>query len=250
MKFNIDSPIGMVSIDLKKPISIAIPIAPNKTGPNCFFADPFTATFVREGDYVADVSKGSPVNSLDWKINPHGNGTHTECIGHITDQGHTVDQALQHFHYWATLISISPKNMENGDNIITADQLKSIPESQLTEAIIIRTLPNSLDKNTRQYSGNNPPYFEADGLSHLRKMGCIHLLTDLPSVDREQDDGKILGHKAFWNYDKEWRTNATITELIFIPESVEDGLYLLQFSLPRIASDAVPSQPILYRAGK
>jgi hypothetical protein len=33
----------------------------------------------------------------------------------------------------------------------------------------------------------------------LHESGIQHLLIDLPSVDKEKDEGKLLAHKAFWN---------------------------------------------------
>lgn len=42
-----------------------------------------------------------------------------------------------------------------------------------------------------------------------------HLLLDLPSVDREQDGGKLLAHNAFWNTSKNVRYGCTISEMIF-----------------------------------
>ncbi len=43
-----------------------------------------------------------------------------------------------------------------------------------------------------------------------------HLLIDLPSVDKENDQGKLLAHKAFWDYNGEQRMDATITEFVYI----------------------------------
>jgi hypothetical protein len=31
----------------------------------------------------------------------------------------------------------------------------------------------------------------------IRECGIQHLLIDLPSVDKEKDEGKLLAHKAF-----------------------------------------------------
>jgi hypothetical protein len=42
------------------------------------------------------------------------------------------------------------------------------------------------------------------------------------------------------------RYSATITELIYVPEGVEDGLYLLNLQVPNLRTDAVLSRPVLY----
>jgi kynurenine formamidase len=38
-----------------------------------------------------------------------------------------------------------------------------------------------------------------DAALFLHESGIKHLLIDLPSVDKEKDEGKLLAHKAFWN---------------------------------------------------
>jgi hypothetical protein len=79
------------------------------------------------------------------------------------------------------------------------------------------------------------------------------LLIDLPSVDREQDGGELLAHKAFWNVtdinnlNSDARHNATITEMVYIPDTVADGTYLLNLQIASFENDASPSKPILYK---
>ena len=75
----------------------------------------------------------------------------------------------------------------------------------------------------------------------------------MPSVDKEQDEGKLLAHKAFWNVtnvttlNNDARLNCTITELIFVANEVEDGNYLLNLQIASFENDASPSKPILYK---
>jgi hypothetical protein len=71
----------------------------------------------------------------------------------------------------------------------------------------------------------------------LRESGIQHLLIDLPSVDKEKDEGKLLAHKAFWNVtdvndlNLDARLEATITEMIYVPDNVADGSYLLNLQI-------------------
>jgi hypothetical protein len=49
---------------------------------------------------------------------------------------------------------------------------------------------NEPSKKSRKYSHTNPPYLEeAAALSF--ESGIKHLLIDLPSVDKEKDEGKL-----------------------------------------------------------
>jgi hypothetical protein len=72
-------------------------------------------------------------------------------------------------------------------------------------------------------------------------------LIDLPSVDKEQDEGKLLSHNAFWNTSGKLRLDATITELIYVENTIEDGSYFLNLQIAPFENDASPSKPILYK---
>jgi kynurenine formamidase len=241
------------SLDFDKPIDISIPLTPNGDNPNCFYAPPFTKSPVEAGDFLGSTQKGGLVNFMNIKLNPHGNGTHTECYGHITTTDDTINSVLKKFMMPAMLLSCYPEMKENGDRVIDLQSLRLLDElneeddKTLPEALIIRTLPNDDSKKTRTYSGTNPPYASAEFLIEIRKRGVKHLLIDLPSVDKEQDDGKLAGHKAFWNFDEKIERFNTITELIYVPSLIKDGFYLLQMSIAPFEMDASPSKPILYR---
>ena len=77
--------------------------------------------------------------------------------------------------------------------------------------------------------------------------GVEHLLIDLPSVDREEDEGKLLAHKAFWQYPDNIRRNATITELFYATPELKDDLYLLNLQIISLDLDVSPSKPTLYK---
>jgi arylformamidase len=187
------------------------------------------------------------VNFLNVKINPHGNGTHTECVGHITSEPFTINQCLKEFIFIAELISIYPVRMENDDEVIMREQVEKSLGAQRPDALIIRTFPNDILKLKKNYSGKNPPFLHDSVAEFLVSIGVKHLLVDLPSVDREEDGGKLLFHKTFWQYPHAVRKDATITELIFVPGEVEDGKYLLNLQIASFELDASPSKPVLYQ---
>ena len=92
----------------------------------------------------------------------------------------------------------------------------------------------------------SPTYLSEKAAIYLKEKGIKHLLIDLPSVDKEKDDGKLLSHNAFWNTEGELRMDATITEFIYVPNEVEDGEYLLNLMIAPFENDATPSKPVLY----
>ncbi len=115
------------------------------------------------------------------------------------------------------------------------------------EAVVIRTLPNTNEKMSMKYSHTNPPFLTEEAAIYLREKGIKHLLIDLPSVDKEKDDGKLLAHNAFWDTKGKVRFDATISELIFVPNRVKDGMYMLNIQIAPFENDASPSKPTLYK---
>ena len=88
---------------------------------------------------------------------------------------------------------------------------------------------------------------EPQAAQWLADCGVQHLLIDLPSIDREEDEGKLLAHHAFWNYPSQPRKEATISEMIYVDDSIPDGLYLLNLQVAAFRNDAAPSRPVLYQ---
>jgi len=247
MKISIEFNGNQYAANLHEPLDISIPITEGTDKVNCFYAPPVEFLPVRMGDFVGSTQEGGIVNFKNVRINPHGNGTHTECVGHIAKEVYTINQSLQNFHHIAQLETIYPQQLENGDRVILKSQLEALDIIEGISAFVIRTMPNREDKRTRSYSGNNPPYIHHEALAYLVELGIEHLLLDLPSVDREEDEGKLLGHRAFWQYPDNTRTQATITELIFVKDTIKDGLYLLNIQIASFEIDASPSKPVLYR---
>jgi arylformamidase len=131
--------------------------------------------------------------------------------------------------------------------VISAKQLQFAIGNKKREAVVIRTIPNTKDKKSRQYSHTNWTYFQEDAIKLLVRKGIKHLLVDLPSVDREEDGGELKGHKAFWDLNGRIRKDATITELVYVSNKIEDGCYMLNLQIAPFENDATPSKPILYK---
>ncbi len=230
--------------DTEKPIDLSIPISA-KNNPNAYSANPVVLEPVQQGNFIGSIAQGSSVNYYTLQITPHGNGTHTECIGHISDQGgNTIHQCLKEYLFTAEVITVEPIQKGN-DWIITKEMIENKILNQ-PKALVIRTLPNHSDKKNKNYSNTNPPYFLPETIAYLNELGIEHLLTDLPSVDPEIDGGKLLAHKAFWFINEIPQIHKTITEMIYVDNEVKDGLYILQLGIISLESDASPSKPILY----
>lgn len=232
-----------VSIDLNNPIDISLVIQ-NQAGVGAWYIDQPKITHVEVDGYVGKVSLGGSTNFNDVAFNPHAHGTHTECIGHITNEFVSVNNALERSFFKAQLFDITPA-VQGDDTVITTAMFDSLGTG--VEAVIIRTLPNGGEKKTKNYSHTNPPYVLEDVMVRFRESGIKHILIDLPSVDKEKDNGALLAHKAFWDFNGSQRKNATITELIYVPDAVKAGVYMLDLQVAPIENDAAPSRPILYK---
>lgn len=231
-------------VDLSKPIDISIPLKKGIDNPSAWYVPPVKMEAVEMGEWVGEVKRGGSVNFFNIYFNPHGHGTHTECVGHISKEQESINESVKTFFFLSQLISIEPV-ATNDDLIITEESIKEKLNDNC-EAVIIRTMPNSKSKLTQQYSNTNPPYLEKDAARFLREKGIKHLLIDLPSVDKEQDNGVLAAHHTFWDFPKNTRFDCSITELIFVPSEIKDGNYLLNLSFAPFENDASPSRPTLY----
>ncbi|WP_149205663.1 cyclase family protein [Flavobacterium johnsoniae] len=245
--------INNFEIDLSKPIDISIPLTNTDENPIAWYIEKPVIEPVIFGDWIGKVSEGkSSTNFNNIFFNPHGHGTHTECLGHITNDFFSINQSLKQFFFSAKLITVEPEKIGE-DYVITKESISTSLNVTSLEAIIIRTLPNQKEKKSRKYSNTNPPYLSEEAAIFICESEIQHLLIDLPSVDKEHDEGKLLAHKAFWNVkdthnvNSDARFNATITEMIYVSDEIEDGNYILNLQIASFENDASPSKPILYK---
>ena len=234
-------------VDLSKPIDISLPVREGTESASCFYAPPVEMEPYRSEYFTGSVAEGGGVNYYRVQFYPHGNGTHTESLGHLTVDRYSVQEALREYHFAAQLVSVYPEQLVDGDRVVTLRQLEGIVFEPGIRALIIRTLPNGAYKCRHNYSGSNPPYLDIGVMEHIVALGITHLLIDLPSVDREEDGGALAAHRCFWQLDGPHpRKHATITELIYVENSVPDGLYLLNIQVSNLDMDASPSKPVIY----
>ncbi|MFG6687261.1 cyclase family protein [Mariniflexile sp. HNIBRBA6329] len=233
-------------IDLSKPLDISMPLKASKSNVNAWYIGEPKMEPVIIDDWVGSVKKGASVNFNNIQFSPHAHGTHTECVGHITKAFHSVNKNLKQFFFTAELISVAAEKYMK-DTVISKKQIELLLKDNTPEALVIRTMPNTADKKKRQYSNTNWTYITEEAMVFIRNKGIKHLLIDLPSVDREYDGGKLLAHKAFWDFDGKLRLDATITEFIYVANKIEDGSYILNLQIAPFENDATPSKPVLYK---
>jgi len=235
-----------LTIDLSKPLDISIPLKGDVSNVNAWYLGPPKITpEVIDGETIS-VAEGAVVNFNTITFNPHSHGTHTETVGHITEKAYSINKHLKQFFFLAEVVTVAPEKLGD-DYVISKKQLQFALGNKKREAIVIRTLPNTNEKKSFQYSNTNPTYLLEEAAVYLKAKGIKHLLIDLPSVDKEQDDGELLAHNAFWNTKGKLRLDATITEFIYVSNKIDDGCYMLNLQIAPFENDASPSKPILYK---
>ena len=235
-----------IKIDLSKPLDISIPLKGDVSNVNAWYiGPPKIVPEIIDGETIS-VAEGAVVNFNTISFNPHSHGTHTETVGHITEKAYSINKHLKQFFFLAEVVTVAPEKLGD-DWVISKKQLQFALGNKKRDAIVIRTLPNTNQKKSRQYSNTNPTYLMEDAAVYLRLKGIKHLLIDLPSVDKEQDGGQLLAHNAFWNTKGVLRLDATITEFIYVSNKFEDGSYMLNLQIAPFENDASPSKPILYK---
>jgi len=97
-------------IDYSQPLDISIPL---KDGffnvVNCFYAPPVEITPVKTDTFIGDTTQGGLLNFKNVKLNPHGNGTHTECVGHLSKEPYILDKCLKQFFFKAHVLTVHPE---------------------------------------------------------------------------------------------------------------------------------------------
>lgn len=255
-------------VDLAAGKSIAIPMDFAGSQPNLFGVPRATSRAIESGDFIGDTSRGGSCNVSQLTLIPHCNGTHTESVGHIINKPIPVSSLGLDGFYPALLVSVRgrsasevaercPPQAEKDDIVITRDELQLACGgvwSDRVRSLIIRSLPNTDRKRARNYSeGPTPPYFTAEAMEWIVETEVEHLLVDFPSVDRMHDGGLLANHHLFWNVPERSHepTNGvfwqkTITEMVFVEDSLADGLWMLNLQVAPLMTDAAPSRPVLY----
>ena len=266
MRFEVEG--RRLNADFAQPLSIAIPLDFNGPQPSFYDAPAATARPYRESGFVGDTRAGGSCNCEQLTLVPHCNGTHTECVGHVTDDRVAVTERVRGGIVLALLVSLHPvtaaSTSEDSDPppaatdlLVTAEALGvafSAQPGPAPRALVVRTLPSNATRLTQAYRGGAPaPYLSRQAATWLVQHDIEHLVLDLPSADRADDRGRLTAHRLFFGLpaggrqarDAE-RPEASITELAWVAPTIRDGWYMLDLQIPAFLTDAAPSRPLLY----
>lgn len=227
---------------------------------------------------------------------PHASGTHTETVGHIVPmeiQGHLSGRLLAEpppFGFYSAVITVcypeqvtaggameclgsSYPSLQRGDFVIVPKCLSTLESLALEEkleavvAVVLLVLDAS-DSLGFSPDAPNPPYIHPSTIDRLKTIlpNATHFMTNLPSVDRAQDGGLVLTHRAlfanhdFWLQESASEDSAlnnmilpqqTVTELLSVPRElchVQSFCGTIALVMAPLAGlDALPSSVFLLR---
>ena len=267
MKFSFEIGGKSCTINSAKGIDISIPLDFYGEQPGAYGVEKAFAVPYQSDKFVGDTRQGGSCNFEKYSFIPHCNGTHTECVGHISFERIFVNGILRDSIIPCTLITVEPVLAANTNEkyipavnpddffISRAAIEKAVLDSDKNffQGLIIRTKPNDVSKKSRDYMKMPPPFFSTDAIKFILSLGVNHLLVDFPSIDRAFDEGKLTNHHLFWNVPEgSHEVNAsdvsqkTITEMIYVDNEIKDGCYLLGLQIASFKADASPSRPVLY----
>jgi kynurenine formamidase len=247
---------------LAVPHSLARPLRFDGHDPQHFGAPPPRRTPLQVGEFSGDVRSGASCNCATLELVPHCHGTHTESAGHLTVDALDVAEIVPLQPLPALLLSVAVTEAaattedsdplpQHGDRLVTRAALAAQWPAVLPHAprvLVVRSRDPARD------AGALPAYFSRQAIALLVERGIEHLVVELPSIDRSADGGVLCAHRLFFGLDpgstelaNARRPRCTITEFAQVPAAIADGPCLVQLTLPRIAGDAVPSQPLHYR---
>ncbi len=266
MRFEVEG--RRLNANFAQPLSIAIPLDFNGPQPSFYDAPAATARPYRESGFVGDTRAGGSCNCEQLTLVPHCNGTHTECVGHVTDDRVAVTDRVRGGIVLALLVSLHPVAASStsedsdpppaaSDLLVTAESLEgafAAYPGPAPRALVLRTLPSSAARPTQAYRGSAPaPYLSRQAASWLVGRGIEHLVLDLPSADRADDHGRLTAHRLFFGLPAGGRQardakrpESSITELAWVAPTIRDGWYMLDLQIPAFLADAAPSRPLLY----
>ena len=256
-------------VDTTKYTDLSIPYEFNGKQPNFYNVEKGKVKPFQSNSISYSISNGASCNVPEISMNIHCTGTHTECVGHLLKESNSVAECIDELYLPTILITVKPINfykcsdtyhvkVDKNEQVISSDLLKEQYEKYANNkplSIIIRTLPNPEEKQFYSFSESLPPFFTNDALKFLSNK-IEHLIVDIPSIDRMEDDGILGNHRIFWsnngNPDDEVDPNSkkTITELAYIPNHVPDGFYFMNIQMPNFKLDAAPSRPVIIKTFK
>lgn len=245
------------AVDFRAAVPLALPLDFQRPHPQHFGAPPAISEAFRIGSFEGEVARGASCNCQRLVLIPHCHGTHTESASHLTIEQRALHDFLPTAPLPALLLSVRP--VPAGESDEDTEPPPQAGDRLVTRAALLQAWqphadarPLALLLNTgTDWSDASPPFLSRQLMQELVERGVEHLVTDLPSVDRIDDEGRLTAHRVFFGLPRgstelaaARRPQASITELAHFPPALRDGPCAVQIQIPTWSGDAVPSRPL------
>ena len=237
--------------------------------PRHFGAPRASARPLRAGDSAAASTRGASCNCEVITLTPHCNGTHTECVGHLTRERARRQGVIPRRLLLAVLLTSSRSSpataRESSDPAPRADDLlitrgaleRAWPappaprlQARARDPHAAQRAPTS---RTRDYAPRRRRTCRARRRSWLVERGIVHLVSMCPrstaaamGAGSPRTASSSACRRGAARSLEAAAARSTITELAFVPDALADGWYLLSLQVPALGGDAVPCRPLLY----
>ncbi len=225
-------------VDLSRPVDLSWPVR-RQAGPLAFGLPPARFEIFATEGFVGDVAAGGSCNVEVLHLVPHGNGTHTECWGHVSEEAVYISDLDIPWMFPAVVAKVEGRcDQPLGVDALSERARRWVEHPEVKGVILhVRNVPPP----PHDFTGTRPP-FVGEALAAYLAEHVEHLITNLPSVDAETSK-ELPAHRRFLGRSPRSRT---ITELACIPEALAEGPVWLVLMVPAIETDAVPSRPVAY----
>ncbi|HEY1100073.1 MAG TPA: cyclase family protein [Myxococcota bacterium] len=258
--------LGPYIVDVDRRRDCSLPIEFHREHSRAFSLPAASSHAVEGGGFVGDVRRGGSCNCETHTLTPHADGTHTEGPGHLLAERLPVSPPPP--VQLAVVVRVAPRLLGESVDDVSGNHRhddRVIDQAMLIEAIaaldahsivgatalVIATMGGARSR-AANHSGTNPAYLTVDAAAFIKDAGFMHLLVDLPSIDREDDGGLLAAHRAFFELPTGLGATVpttiaprTVTELCVVDDDIAPGPWALFLQVAPIAADAAPSRPLL-----
>ena len=154
------------TFDASKGVDISIPLQFNGDQPNSYNVAKAVSRAYEVDGFVGDTGRGGGCNFESISFIPHCNGTHTECVGHISDERISVHSQLNDSLIPSTVITLTPVEagtvddhyqppLDSNDRVITRSVLQREIERRPQVVLEHSKNRNKINSVVQQH-GNQP----------------------------------------------------------------------------------------------
>ncbi len=211
---------------------------------NCFNLPLFDSTSFSNDEFTGDISLGGSCNVNVLTFSPH-NITHIETENHIADKESVdvSDLPTSNLHGICYLIDLSNSYYEKltGDHIRQVLNRINLPIS----FIAVKTQSSTLSEDT-DFTGKKFTFISTDFIEVINEFSTTYnkvvgLITDLPSIDSEEDSN-LSSHKLFFENQVKHRF---VMELCYF-DKLNAGYYYVITTPSKIRTDAINSNAMFF----